>query len=109
MDQGFCWGTSWLTNAQLQVCGLLQYHQDQRVDSSGLIVQLLLQHQDSALRVQVEERAAVLVLPAVDGEHQLAVGVSVLGADLQDVLPGRRVLRNPHLQQQNQSVETSLN
>lgn len=67
------------------------------MDGARLIVQRLFQHQDSALGVQVEERAAVLVPPAVDGEHQLAVGVRVLGADLQDVLPGRRVLRNPHL------------
>lgn len=72
------------------------------MDSGRLVVQLLLQHQDSALGVQVEERAALLVLPVVDGEQQLAVGIGVLGADLQDVLPGRGVLRDPHLQQQNE-------
>lgn len=72
------------------------------MDSGRLIVQLLLQHQDSALGVQVEERAALLVLPVVDGEQQLAVGVGVLGADLQDVLPGRGVLGDPHLRQQNE-------
>lgn len=72
------------------------------MESGRLKVQLLLQHQDSALGVQVEEGAALLVLPVVDGEQQLAVGISVLGADLQDVLPGRGVLRDPHLQQQSE-------
>lgn len=80
------------------------YHHDEGVNGSRLVVQLLFQHQDAAPGVQVEELGAVL-LPAVDGEHQLAVGVSVLGGDLQDVLPGRRVLRNPHLQQQPQLID----
>lgn len=64
----------------------------------GLVVQLLLQHQDPALWVQVEELGAVGVEAGADGEHQLTVGVRVLSAELQDVLPGGRVLRNPHLE-----------
>lgn len=62
-----------------------------------LVVQRLGHHQDAALWVQVEELGAVRVQAAVDRVHQLAVGVGVLRADLQDVLPRRGVLRDPHL------------
>lgn len=47
-----------------------------------LVVQLLRHHQHSALRVQVEELGAVRVEAAVDGVNQLAVGVTILSADL---------------------------
>lgn len=62
-----------------------------------LVVQRLGHHQDAALWVQVEELGAVRVQAAVDRVHQLTVGVGVLRADLQDVLPRRGVLRDPHL------------
>lgn len=62
-----------------------------------LVVELLRHHQDSTLWVQMEELGAVLMEAAVDGEHQFAIGVGVLRADLQDVLPGGRVLGNPYL------------
>lgn len=39
----------------------------------------------------------------MDGEHQLAVDVGVLRADLQDVLPRGRVLGNPHLEAQSEA------
>lgn len=62
-----------------------------------LVVQHLGHHQDATLWVQVEELGAVRVQAAVDRVHQLTVGVGVLRADLQDVLPRRGVLRDPHL------------
>lgn len=67
------------------------------MSGDALIVQCLGQHQHAALWVQVEEAAAVWVQAAVQREHQLAVGIGVLRADLQDVLPRRRVLGDPHL------------
>lgn len=106
MGEAFLWEHQMLPDAPThRFLPPVRYHHDERVNGSRLVVQLLLQHQDAAPGVQVEELGAVLTLPAVDGVHQLAVGVGVLGADLQDVLPGRRVLRNPHLQQQPQLID----
>lgn len=68
------------------------------MNSDFLVVQLLGQHQDSALWVQMEEPGAVWMQAAVDGVHQFTIGVHVLRADLQDVLPRRGILRDPHLQ-----------
>lgn len=67
------------------------------MNRDGFIVQLLRHHQDSTLWVQMEELGAVWMEAAVDGVHELTVGVSVLRTDLKDVLPGGCVLRNPHL------------
>lgn len=69
------------------------------MDGDHLIVQLLRHHQDAALWVQMEELGAVRVEAALDRVHQLTVGVGVLRADLQDVLPRGGILRNPHLKQ----------
>lgn len=76
------------------------------MNGGPLEVQRLGHHQHAALRVQVEELGAVGGNGAVDGEHQLAVGVQVLSADLQDVLPRRRVLGNAHLKQADHEGET---
>lgn len=73
------------------------YHDNERVDRYLLVVQLLRHHQNAALGVQMEELGALWVEAAVDGVHQLTVGVSILGTELQDVLPGRRILWNPNL------------
>lgn len=62
-----------------------------------LVVELLRHHQDSTLWVQMEELGAVWMKAAVDGVHQFTVGVGILCADLQDVLPRGGILRNPHL------------
>lgn len=62
-----------------------------------LVVELLRHHQDSTLWVQMEELGAVWMKAAVDGVHQFTVGVGILRADLQDVLPRGGILRNPHL------------
>lgn len=83
----------WSSSSHRRGC----YHDDERVSGDALIVQCLGQHQHAALWVQVEEAAAVWVQAAVQREHQLAVGIGVLRADLQDVLPRRRVLGDPHL------------
>lgn len=74
-----------------------QYHNDERVGGDHLIVQLLRHHQDGTLWVQVEELGAGRVEAAVDRVYQFTVGVGVLSADLQNVFPRRRILRNPHL------------
>lgn len=73
------------------------YHNDERVGGDHLIVQLLRHHHHATLWVQMEELGAGRVEAAVDWVHQFTVGVGVLRADLQDVLPRRRILRNPHL------------
>lgn len=88
---------------------LYRYHDDQSVDGDGLVVELLRHHQDSALWVQVEELGAVRVEAAVDGEHQLTVGVCVLSVDLQDVLPRGRVLGYPHLKQERKEKGAGFN
>lgn len=75
----------------------INYHDDEGVDGDLLIVQLFSHDQDAALWVKVEVLGAVWVEAAVDGVDQLAVNVRILGVDLQDVLPGRRVLGNPDL------------
>lgn len=79
------------------MCQRGRYHDDERVRGDALVVQRLGQNQHAALGVQVEEAAAVGVQAAVQREHQLAVGVGVLCADLQDVLPRRCVFGDPHL------------
>lgn len=77
------------------------------MDGDHLVVQLLRHHQDSTLRVQVEELGALWLQAAVDGVHQLTVGICILRADLQDVLPRRGVLRNPHLKHTGTEEDTS--
>lgn len=67
------------------------------MNSDHLVVELLSQHQDAALWVQMEELGAVWMQAPVDGVHQFTVGVGVLGADLLDVFPRWGILRDPHL------------
>lgn len=67
------------------------------MSGDALVVQCLGQNQHAALGVQLEEAAALWVQAAVQREHQLAVGISVLCTNLQDVLPRRCVLGDPHL------------
>lgn len=75
------------------------------MSGDALIVQCLGQNQHAALGVQVEEAAAVWVQAAVQREHQFAVGISILCAYLQDVLPRRCILRDSHLKNQGVKVQ----
>lgn len=78
----------------------LLYHDDERMGGDVFVVQRLGQDQHPTLGVQVEVLEAVGVEAAVNRVDQLAVGVLILCADLQDVLPGRGVLWDTGLRDQ---------